>query len=79
MNGSYPQHRRINIVIDRRKKDEDQNKLIMFIPPNDCNTIPSRHIPEKYFDLSRICLIPRSGINIYVIREYLYCMLCARI
>merc|ERR1719245_1840944 len=61
---TYPQHGRFNVIIDRRDcytKSNDTDPLIMFDPPNDCNSIPHQHLAEKYFDLSRICLIPRSG------------------
>merc|ERR1712176_564639 len=64
-NGSCLQYRRFNTIIDRRdfyKNNGNHNdKLIIFEPPSDCNTIPHQHLAEKYFDLSRMCLIPRSG------------------
>ena len=60
---TYPQFQRVNVVIDRRATEDNKNKIIMFQPPDDCNTIPNAEIPpEYYFDLSRRCLIPRSGI-----------------
>ena len=35
--------------------------MLFYIPPKDCNTVPSDHVPELFFDLARRCLIPRKG------------------
>ena len=58
---TYPQFKRVNVIFDRR--DKNKQALIIFQPPDTCDTIPNELIPpEYYFDLSRRCLIPRSGM-----------------
>merc|ERR1719245_1871851 len=73
---TYPQHGRFNVIIDRRDcytKSNDTDELIIFDPPNDCNTIPHQHLAEKYFDLSRMCLIPKSDYkSLDEVKCYLY-------
>ena len=52
----------IDLRVDYRKND--QCAFTVFDPPKTCNTIPGEPFPaEYYFDQSRICLIPRPGIN----------------
>eukprot|EP01083_Nonionella_stella_P100251 282482_1 len=62
---TYPSGRRFNMIIDRRVQSKthknDKDVLIMFEPPADCNRLPKISIPETYFDLSRLCLIPKEG------------------
>merc|ERR1712176_1426285 len=44
---------------DENEEDILQDdELIMFEPPNDCNVIPSDHHPLKYFENLRKCVIP---------------------
>ena len=69
---------RICIIIDRRElksiqhdknaDDESMNKarndrMYIYLPPNNCNTLDDGHIPESYFNLSRECVLPGKGYN----------------
>ena len=64
----YPRKHRFCAVIDRRKPDKKGNanknilkedELIIFEPPNNCNSFPeTRHGALFHFDLSRTCIIP---------------------
>ena len=49
--------KRFIFIIDRRK---DKYSLINYYPENYCNTIPQKHVPEVYFQLSRNCILPES-------------------
>eukprot|EP01084_Bolivina_argentea_P111351 198703_1 len=60
----YPRNKRFVSVIDRRKNEEEKmsgDELILFEPPDVCNTIPKSAVPEWYFDSSRTCVIPNIG------------------
>ena len=66
----YPQNRRLNFVFDRRdyykQSKDEKDYIILFTPPSNCSEVPSDHVPEIFFDLSRRCLIPREGTELSV-------------
>eukprot|EP01084_Bolivina_argentea_P135574 238875_1 len=62
---NYPKQKRFCTLIDRR--DEKSDSIIMFEPPDDCNTVPEEHVPEWYFNASKTCIVPakKYGTNTY--------------
>ena len=63
----YPQNRRFSMFVDRRKdKPTNGNKdeITIFQPPDDCNKLPSDHVPEIGFEFIRKCLIPKQDGHI---------------
>ena len=67
---SYPRKHRFCALIDRRKPDPndkdkgitDQDEVIFFEPPDNCNSFPKGVVnPLFYFNESRECIIPCKG------------------
>ena len=54
---SYPKRKRFCIFVDRRA---DKDKITMFEPPSNCNTMPKKHVSEWYFNASKVCILPGS-------------------
>ena len=49
--------------MDRRKVKPTGGKrdeMTLFEPPNDCNDIPSDHVPEIGFEFLKTCILPRK-------------------
>jgi len=65
----YPRLHRMCALVDRREQNQQkgsrqEDELIFFEPPNDCNSMPgANHVPLWYFDASKTCIIPNRGYN----------------
>ena len=57
---NFPTNRRFCLIIDRRKNNDE---IIIYLPPTDCNTVPTDHIPQSLLAMSSKCLIPNEGYN----------------
>ena len=71
----YPHRKRFNVFVDRRNYTNDKkwkDKITIFEPPSNCDTIPNEHISEVFYQSSRHCLIPNKGIIIYKYQANLY-------
>ena len=57
---AYPNKKRFCIFIDRREHKELQDEIILFDPPNDCNSMPmeEEHVYEWFLNSSLVCVIP---------------------
>eukprot|EP01084_Bolivina_argentea_P181554 313538_1 len=60
----YPKQKRFCTVCDRQYLQNCmKDSIIMFEPPDDCNTIPFEHVPEWYFNASKTCIVPSMKYN----------------
>eukprot|EP01084_Bolivina_argentea_P251387 421613_1 len=67
---TYPQNRRFAIFVDRRqhknndeKTEDELDPMMLYLYPNDCNTIVHQHVPEIGFELLQKCIVPRGNVN----------------
>merc|ERR1712154_193330 len=56
---TYPLRRRFSIFIDRRKQNQN-DQITMFEPPDSCNKMQNDYVPEIGFEFLRTCILPRS-------------------
>eukprot|EP00486_Rosalina_sp_Unknown_P006726 CAMPEP_0201572136 /NCGR_PEP_ID=MMETSP0190_2-20130828/15242_1 /ASSEMBLY_ACC=CAM_ASM_000263 /TAXON_ID=37353 /ORGANISM="Rosalina sp." /LENGTH=552 /DNA_ID=CAMNT_0047997527 /DNA_START=28 /DNA_END=1686 /DNA_ORIENTATION=- len=64
----FPQRHRFCAVIDRRNEDKgkgimEDDELIIYLPPENCQKFPKDHNPMFYFGTSRACILPNKGYN----------------
>eukprot|EP01084_Bolivina_argentea_P084419 152672_1 len=54
---TYPKNRRFSIFVDRRREND---QIIYFQPPHNCNTMETDHIPEIGVEFVEQCVIPEK-------------------
>eukprot|EP01084_Bolivina_argentea_P136261 239991_1 len=59
----YPRQKRFCTVFDQQSDDRNKHSMFMFEPSDDCNTLPTQHVPEWYFNASDICIVPSKDYN----------------
>ena len=38
------------------------DRMYIYSPPNNCNTVDDAHVPESYFNASKECVLPEKDI-----------------
>jgi len=63
-NEHYPRKRRFCAIVDRRKGEEEDDELIFFEPPANCNSFPEgQYVQLWYFDAAKTCILPQKGYD----------------
>eukprot|EP00486_Rosalina_sp_Unknown_P012314 CAMPEP_0201582732 /NCGR_PEP_ID=MMETSP0190_2-20130828/89694_1 /ASSEMBLY_ACC=CAM_ASM_000263 /TAXON_ID=37353 /ORGANISM="Rosalina sp." /LENGTH=608 /DNA_ID=CAMNT_0048023275 /DNA_START=18 /DNA_END=1841 /DNA_ORIENTATION=- len=39
------------------------DRMYIYSPPNNCNTVDDEHVPESFFNASKECILPGKGYN----------------
>ena len=46
-----------------RREGHKKDKIMFYEPPYVCDTLPTNHVYESFFELTRKCIIPSKGFG----------------